>query len=137
MTEIQTKLETLYKRRAEAIEDIDIVQKDLARMKITKEYESEHGAKFFTTLIDWDEDLESKIAEYDKEIEECRKMVGETEQDFSSLSEYSGKQRKTKEESYEEAVEELKTGKNKSVKLREYEIELLLKAIEDSDREDE
>ncbi|MBK6607475.1 MAG: hypothetical protein IPQ05_03285 [Leptospiraceae bacterium] len=137
MTEIQTKLETLYKRRAEAIEDIDIVQKDLARMKITKEYESEHGAKFFTTLIDWDEDLESKIAEYDKEIEECRKMVGETELDFVSQNEHSGKQRKTKEESYEEAVEELKTGKNKSVKLREYEIELLLKAIEDSDREDE
>ena len=119
MTEIQTKLETLYKRRAEAIEDIDIVQKDLARMKITKEYESEHGAKFFTTLIDWDEDLESKIAEYDKEIEECRKMVGETELDFVSQNEHSGKQRKTKEESYEEAVEELKTGKNKSVKLRE------------------
>jgi nucleoside diphosphate kinase len=137
MTEIQTKLETLFKRRAEAIEDIDIVQKDLARMKITKEYESEHGAKFFTTLIDWDEDLESKIAEYDKEIEECRKMVGETELDFVSQNEHSGKQRKTKEESYEEAVEELKTGKNKSVKLREYEIELLLKAIEDSDREDE
>ncbi len=137
MTEIQTKLETLYKRRAEAIKDIDIVQKDLARMKITKEYESEHGAKFFTTLIDWDEDLESKIAEYDKEIEECRKMVGETELDFVSQNEHSGKQRKTKEESYEEAVEELKTGKNKSVKLREYEIELLLKAIEDSDREDE
>ena len=59
------------------------------------------------------------------------------EQDFLSQNEHSGRQRKTKEESYEEAVEELKTGKNKSVKLREYEIELLLKAIEDSDREDE
>ncbi|MBK9503290.1 MAG: hypothetical protein IPO06_28720 [Leptospiraceae bacterium] len=137
MNEAQNKLETLYKRRAEAIEDIDIMQKDIARMNITQGYESEHGAKFFKNLIRGEKRLEYNIAKYDKEIEECKATLGETEQDFLSQNEYSGKQRKTKEESYEEAVEELKTGKNKSIKLRDYEIELLLKAIEDSDREDE
>jgi len=137
MTEIQTKLELLYKRRSEAIEDIDIVQKDIARMNITKGYESDSGADFFKSLIEWNKDLESNIAKYDKEIEECKAMLGETGQDFFSKNEHCGKQRKTKEECYQDAVEELKTGKNKSIKLRDYEIDLLLKAVNDLESDEE
>ncbi len=136
MTEIQTKLEKLYKKRAEAIEDMDITQKDIVKMNITKKYETKSGADFFQSLIESEKRMESYILEYDKEIEEHRKMLTEAELDFFSQNEYSGIQRKSKEESYEEAMEEIRTGKDRSIILREDGIQMLLQALNLSNVDD-
>ncbi len=118
MIEIHNRINELNKLKAETIDKIEIVQKAIVTIKIKLEIESENSSAFFKGFREWGQEylekckigvseLETIIAGYDKEIEECKKILGEAKQNFPLDREFKEKQLKSYEQLYEELYEQI------------------------------
>lgn len=94
MVEIQNRINELNKLREESIDKIEILQKTIIRKKIRPDVEIETDLPSIVRELREENQkllekckvgvsiLESRIADYDKEIEECRNILGEAKQKF-------------------------------------------------------
>lgn len=114
MVEIQNRINELNKLREESIDKIEILQKTIIRKKIRPDVEIETDLPSIVRELREENQkllekckvgvsiLESRIADYDKEIEECRNILGEAKQKFPLHKESTEKWIKSYEELYEE-----------------------------------